>query len=138
MLHLEGVVVGIFRLADPITFTSVVWRNSSQREAPRQTAIAPSMSARHPRTLNPTSSLADRHPLYVHTVRLPHEVLLYVHRDHKDLWTGEPSTTTSTSTQLLSSDIVQCCFTSTETIRTIMDGGTRHDHLDFHTAPELS
>ena len=27
--------------------------------------------------------------------------------------------------------MVQCCFTSTETIRLIMDG-----HLDFHTAPD--
>ena len=28
---------------------------------------------------------------------------------------------------------VQCCFTSTETIRTIRDA-----HLDFHTAPGLA
>ena len=27
---------------------------------------------------------------------------------------------------------IQCCFTSTETVRTVTDG-----HLDFHTAPEL-
>ena len=33
---------------------------------------------------------------------------------------------------------VQCCFTSTETIRTIIrDGGTQDGHLNFHTAPEL-
>ena len=34
--------------------------------------------------------------------------------------------------------LVQCCFTSTETIRLIRDGGIQHGHLDFHTAPELS
>ena len=43
---------------------------------------------------------------------------------------------TSTFTQLLSSD--ECCFTSTETIRTIRDGGAQDVHLDFHTAPEFS
>ena len=38
---------------------------------------------------------------------------------------------------------VQCCFTSTETIRTVRDGepktatATSNGHLDFHTAPEL-
>ena len=38
---------------------------------------------------------------------------------------GEPRTATSTFTQLLSSDQVQCCFTSTETVRTIRDGEPR-------------
>ena len=41
---------------------------------------------------------------------------------------GEPRTSTSNFTQLLSSDsftFVQCCFTSTETIRTIRDGEPR-------------
>ena len=33
---------------------------------------------------------------------------------------------------------VECCSTSTETIRTIRDVGAAHDgHLDFHTAPEF-
>ena len=33
---------------------------------------------------------------------------------------------------------VQCCFTSTETIRLIRTGsGAQDGHLDFHTAPEL-
>ena len=31
----------------------------------------------------------------------------------------------------------QCCFTSTETTRLIMDGGALDGHIDFHTAPEL-
>ena len=65
-------------------------------------------------------------------------VLLYVHRDHKDYYRdGEPRTATSTSTQLLSSVHVQCCFTSTETIRTVRERGAQDGHLDFHTAPEL-
>ena len=33
---------------------------------------------------------------------------------------------------------VQCCFTSTETIRTIRDGEPRTGHLHLYTAPELS
>ena len=33
---------------------------------------------------------------------------------------------------------VQCCFTSSETVRFIRDGGAHDGHLDFHTAPELS
>ena len=32
---------------------------------------------------------------------------------------------------------VQCCFTSTETIRSIRDGWAQDGHADFHTAPEL-
>ena len=44
---------------------------------------------------------------------------------------GEPRTATSTFTQLLSL-FVPVCFTSTETIRTIRDGGALDGHLDFH------
>ena len=52
---------------------------------------------------------------------------------------GKPRTSTSTFTQLLSSDTMslQCCCTSTETIRLIRDGGAQDGHLDFHTTPEL-
>ena len=32
---------------------------------------------------------------------------------------------------------VQCCFTSTETVRLIRTGGAQDGHLNFHTAPEL-
>ena len=32
--------------------------------------------------------------------------------------------------------MVQCCFTSTETIR-LIGTGSQGRHLDFHTAPEL-
>ena len=50
----------------------------------------------------------------------------------------EPRTATSTFTQVLSSEIfhafVLCCFTSTETVRTVRD---QDGHLDFHTAAEL-
>ena len=41
---------------------------------------------------------------------------------------GEPRTATSTFTHLLSSEsceFVQCCLTSTETIRTVRDGKPR-------------
>ena len=38
---------------------------------------------------------------------------------------------------LESSVQVQCCFTSTETVRTIGDGHAQDGHLDFHTATEL-
>ena len=77
-------------------------------------------------------------------------MLLYVHRDYKDYYgcirDGEPRTATTTFTHsFLSSETlfkfsvvqVQCCFTSTETIRTTRDGEPRIIHLDFHTAPEL-
>ena len=46
-------------------------------------------------------------------------VLLYVHRDRRDCL-GRVQVGG------------QCCFTSTETVRTIRDG-----HLEFHTAPGL-
>ena len=50
---------------------------------------------------------------------------------------GEPRTSTSTFTQLLSSGLsvrsVQCCFTLTETVRTVRNRG----HLDLRRAPEL-
>ena len=51
--------------------------------------------------------------------------LLYVCRDRSTIRDGEPRTTTSTFTQLLSSDqwLVQCCFTSKEAVSTIRDGG---------------
>ena len=51
---------------------------------------------------------------------------------------GEPRTSTSTLAHLLSSDsswFVQCCFTYTETVRTIRD--IQDVHLDFHTAIEV-
>ena len=32
---------------------------------------------------------------------------------------------------------VQCCFTSTETVRTIRDREAQDVHLDFHSAHEL-
>ena len=35
------------------------------------------------------------------------------------------------------SSVFQCCFTSTETIRTIRNEGALDGHLHFHTAPEL-
>ena len=47
---------------------------------------------------------------------------------------GEPRTATSTSTQLLSCNMsgsVQCCFTSTETIRTIREGEPRTSTSTF-------
>ena len=48
----------------------------------------------------------------------------------------EPTTATSTFTQFTSS--VQWCFTSTETVRTIRDGGGALDgDLDFHGSRAL-
>ena len=48
------------------------------------------------------------------------EVLLYVHRNRRLIRDGEPRRATSTFTQLLSSEgrswLVECCFTSTETV----------------------
>ena len=67
--------------------------------------------------------------------------LLYVCRDRSTIRDGEPRTTTSTFTQLLTSDqwLVQCCFTSKEAVSTIRDrgggGGVQDGQLDFHTAP---
>ena len=51
-------------------------------------------------------------------------MLLYVHRGHRD---GEPRMVTQTFTLLLRycDATVQCCFTSTETIRTVRDGEPR-------------
>ena len=45
---------------------------------------------------------------------------------------------TSTFTQILSSgfDMLECCFTSTETVG-LLGTGAQDGHLDFHTAPEL-
>ena len=36
----------------------------------------------------------------------------------------------------LSSDLVECCFTSTETVG-LLRTGAQDSHHDFHTAPEL-
>ena len=52
------------------------------------------------------------------------EVLPYVHRNRRFIRDGEPRTATSTFTQILNSAKtvrVQCCFMSTETMRTIRD-----------------
>ena len=52
---------------------------------------------------------------------------------------GLLGTGTSTFTQLLGSeniDLVECCFTSTETVG-LLATGARDVHLDFHTPPEL-
>ena len=61
--------------------------------------------------------------LHFHTV--PCSVLLYVQRPYGLLG---PRTATSTFTQFL----VQCCFTSTETVRTVR---AQDGHLHFHTVP---
>ena len=52
---------------------------------------------------------------------------------------GEPRTATSTSaTQLLSSNTAHCCFTSTQTMHEDCYGRRAQDgHLDLHTAPKL-
>ena len=62
--------------------------------------------------------------LYVHikTSGTLVEVLLYVNVAYQG---REPSSS------------FQCCFTSTETVRTVRDGEPKDGHLDFHTAPEL-
>ena len=52
-------------------------------------------------------------------------MLLYVHRDRTNYKGREARTATSTFTQLLISFQVQCCFTSTETTRTVRDGEPR-------------
>ena len=68
------------------------------------------------------------------------EALLYVHRNRRLIRDGEPRTSTSTFTQLLSSALglllLKCCFTSTETVG-LLRTGAQDGHLDFHTAPEL-
>ena len=62
-------------------------------------------------------------------------------RPYRLLGTKEPRTSTSSFAQLLSSDKsavrVQCCFLSTETVRTVGGHGVQDGHLDFHTAPEI-
>ena len=67
------------------------------------------------------------------------EVLLYVHRNRRFIRDGSQEST-STFTQLLSSVrrgwLVECCFTSTETVG-LLGTGAQDVHLDFHTAPEL-
>ena len=52
-------------------------------------------------------------------------VLLHVHRDRKDC---KPRTSTLIFTQLLT---VQCCFTSTQAVRTVRDGEPRTSTLYF-------
>ena len=69
-------------------------------------------------------------------------VALRPQRPYGPLGTGKPRTATSTFTRLLSSVSlhcvqVQCCLTSTETVRTIRDPEAQDIQLDFHTAPKL-
>ena len=62
-------------------------------------------------------------------------MLLYVHTETVH---GEPRKSTSTFTQLLSSEdtvLDECCFMSTETI-CLLGTGAQDGHLDFHIAPE--
>ena len=66
---------------------------------------------------------------------------LYVHRDQKDYTvTSDPRTSTSTFTQLLSSDnsvvvvVEVLLYRSTETVG-LLGTGAQDVHLDFHTAP---
>ena len=66
--------------------------------------------------------------LYVH--RNHEGVLLNVHRNHEAyLGTGRKG---GGGMELM----VECCFTSTETIG-LIGMGAQDGHLDFHTAPEL-
>ena len=53
------------------------------------------------------------------------------------LWTGNPGRPHRLSHTSEHSSSVQCCFTSTETARTVRDGCAQGGHFDFHTAPEL-
>ena len=64
------------------------------------------------------------------------EVLLYVHRNRRLIRDGEPRTATSTFTQLLSSEswLVECCFTSTETIRLIRTGSPGRPPRPSHSS----
>ena len=63
---------------------------------------------------------------------------------HKVLCTGEFSTTLTAVVLVvvailpvfLDRSLVQCCFTSTETVG-LLGTGAQDGHLDFHTAPEL-
>ena len=73
------------------------------------------------------------------------DVHLHFHRDHQHyLGRGEPRTSTSTFTQLLTTLMLlfklkfECCFTSTENYGGRGGGGAMDVHLDFHTAPESS
>ena len=69
--------------------------------------------------------------------KLNFSVALRPQRPYGLLGTREPRTATSTFTQLLSSGIrrVQCCFTSTETERTIRDGEPRTSTCTFTQLP---
>ena len=56
-------------------------------------------------------------------------MFLYVHRDHKDYWglgAQDVHLDFHTTPELCSSSQVQCCFASTDTIRTVSDGEPRH------------
>ena len=58
-------------------------------------------------------------------------VLLYVHGDSTDYHLGRGAQGTH-----LVFHTVQCCFTSTELMRTIRDGGAQDVHLDFHATQD--
>ena len=61
-------------------------------------------------------------------------VALHAQRTVRIIRDREPRTSTSTFTQLLSSEhkcFVQCCFTSTETIRTISCFTFHRDYKDY-------
>ena len=67
-------------------------------------------------------------------------MLLYVHGGHKDYQGRGAQDGHLDFHTVLSSEVVlfvQCCFTFTETIRTIRDGEPRMSTSHFHTAREL-
>ena len=69
--------------------------------------------------------------LFLHMLGLFRLLLmtLYVHRDDKDYWgRGAQGVHLDlhTAPELCSSSQVQCCFASTDTIRTVSDGEPRH------------
>ena len=95
-----------------------------------------------------SSSASSFHVSLVHAIDGSVSLLVYVQDDHLDFHTapesteivrsigdGEPRTTTSTLTQLLSS--VQRCFLSTEIVRSIGNVRAQEGHLNLHTGPEL-
>ena len=61
-------------------------------------------------------------------------LLLYVHRDRRDYWgregLGRPPRLSHSSWPLCC-PLVQCCFTSTETVRTVRDGEPRTSTSTF-------
>ena len=81
--------------------------------------------------LNPEAWSLELLCVFIHNRPRLSSALVYVHRDHTDCLDGEPRTATSTFTQLLTSGpsfFLKCCFTSTETIRTIRVGLDRPPH----------